>query len=70
LASLLLCLVVSGLPSSIIPSSNGGDNLAIFKESAFSVISEQWSDLSFQFTDYWLLITDYCSLITHPHPLN
>ncbi|MDJ0671414.1 MAG: hypothetical protein PX636_10600, partial [Microcystis sp. M53598_WE2] len=32
MASLLLCLVVSGLPSSIIPSSNGGDNLAIFKE--------------------------------------
>jgi penicillin-binding protein 1A len=31
LASLLLCLVVSGLPSSIIPSSNGGDNLAIFR---------------------------------------
>jgi len=41
IASLLLCLVVSGLPSSIIPSSNGGDNLAIFKESAFSVISYQ-----------------------------
>ncbi|WP_239698092.1 hypothetical protein [Microcystis aeruginosa] len=32
MASLLLCLVVSGLPSSIILSSNGGDNLAIFKE--------------------------------------
>ncbi|TRV02281.1 MAG: hypothetical protein EWV41_20720 [Microcystis wesenbergii Mw_MB_S_20031200_S109] len=32
MASLLLCLVVSGLPSSIILSSNGGDNLAIFKD--------------------------------------